>query len=177
MTYNRCLLTLSSSKALQIHKQLSDQTQVQKLGTRKNTISIPVLTMDEAVTFLLLFTVVEPKATGSPGKHIRLHKDPLLISVGLVRFTPCLLIHGVTASITPRIRPQKAQITRSNMIRIMDKDTFIRQEDEDADKDVDTIFIMLHVFLTHSLLSTSNRNQQTLLQMHCQRLLTPITLI
>ena len=133
--------------------------------------------MDEAVIFLLLFTVVKTKATGFPGKHILLHKDPSLISVGLFWFTPCLLIHGATASIIPRIRSQKARITRSNMIRIMDKDTFIRQGDKDADKDVDTIFIMLHIFLTHSLLFISNRHQLTLLRMPCQRLLTPITLI
>ena len=143
---------------------------------QKNTISMPVVTIDEVVVFLLLFTVVKMKATGFPGKHILLHKDPLLISVGLVRFTPCLLIHGATASITPRIRSHKAQITRSNMRGIMDKDTFIQQGDEDADKDVDAIFIMLHVFLTHFLLFTSNRHQLTPLQMHCQRLLTPITL-
>ena len=45
----------------------------------------------------------------------------------------------------------------------MDRDTFMWQGDEDADKDVDVIFIMLHIFLTHSLLFISNRHQQMLL--------------
>jgi hypothetical protein len=72
----------------------------------------------------------------------------------LVQLTPCLLTHGKTISITPRIRPWKVSMTLTTIMEtIMDLVIFMFQEAGDMDRNVDIILRILLVVLVlpHSL--------------------------
>ena len=131
----------------------------------KGNINTFVLTVDEVDISLLLSRVVGAILNGSHGRT-QVFKAHLWTFRDLVRFTPCLPIHGGIVSIIPRIRPQKVRIVIHTLWKaIVDADIIIRQEGEVGDMDVGVVLIMFLALLTHSLPYTFNKLRRMFLQM------------